>query len=84
MTCFRAGHFRLSNIVFQEQGLGQNLCSNSHFEEYMRFCWLGLPNPKPFLLDSLAPPARAGVAIQQSYIENCWNLCLYAKSSRIE
>jgi hypothetical protein len=75
MTCFRAGHFRLSNIVFQEQGLGQNLCSNSHFEEYMRFCWLGLPNPKPFLLD---------LAIQQSYIENCWNLCIYAKSSRIE
>jgi len=36
--------------------------SNSQFEQNMHICWLGLPNPKPFLLD---------LAIQQSHIENC-------------
>jgi hypothetical protein len=41
--------------------IGLNELSNSQFEQNSRFCWLGLPNPKPFLPD---------LAIQQSHIEN--------------
>jgi hypothetical protein len=70
MTCIRAGHFRLSNIVFQEQGLGQNLGSS------------GDPRESEFRI--ISKNRGVGLPHLPLLFEKIQNLYIYAKSIKIE